>query len=201
MAGKALSQGQVQISWQAQHFRKVGAMLSQVRCRFRGRRSTFARCGTDFAASAALSQGQVQISWQAQYFRKVRHKFRSRRSTLARSGTDSRQVQDFCKAGATLSQEVPISRQAQHFRKVGGTEFDAGAAFTQAVKKNIQRYKHEEKTEKTERERERERERKKEIEKESDDRGSDDSAKGALSFVYILKISGGVGGGGCRPPP
>ena len=29
-------------------------------------------------------------------------------------------------------------------------------------------------------------------------RGSDDSAKGALSFVCILKISGGVGGG-CRP--
>ena len=30
-------------------------------------------------------------------------------------------------------------------------------------------------------------------------RGSDDSAKGALSFVYILKISGGAGGGGSPP--
>ena len=30
-------------------------------------------------------------------------------------------------------------------------------------------------------------------------RGSDDSAKGALSFVHILKMSGGVGGGGSPP--
>ena len=30
-------------------------------------------------------------------------------------------------------------------------------------------------------------------------RGSDDSAKGALSFVHVLKISGGVGGG--QQPP
>ena len=137
VAGEALSQGQVQISWQARHFRKVGAMLSHVRYRFRGRSSTFARCGTDFAAGAALSQGQVPVSWQAQYFRKVRYRFRSRRSTLARSGTDSRQVQDFRKvrsrfcgrrstfargtnfvAGAALSQgTVQTFTQAQHFRK------------------------------------------------------------------------------------
>ena len=48
MAGATLSQGQVQISWQAQHFRK------------------------DFAAGAALSQGQRQSSWQAQHFVKIR---------------------------------------------------------------------------------------------------------------------------------
>ena len=65
MAGAALSQGQVQISWQAQHFRKV-------KYRFRGRRSAFARSSVDFVAGAALSQGQLQIPWQAQHFRKVR---------------------------------------------------------------------------------------------------------------------------------
>ena len=37
VAGAALSQGQVSISWQAQHFRKV-------KYKIRGRRSTFARC-------------------------------------------------------------------------------------------------------------------------------------------------------------
>ena len=74
VAGEALSQGQVQISWQAQHFRKVGAMLSQVRYRFRGRRSIFARA--------------VQISRQAPHFRKVRYRFRGGRNTVGRSGTD-----------------------------------------------------------------------------------------------------------------
>ena len=64
MARAALSQGrrkafagQVQISRQAQRFRKV-------RYRIRGRRSTFARCGPDFVI---LSEGQVQISQQAQH--------------------------------------------------------------------------------------------------------------------------------------
>ena len=97
MARAALSQGrrnafagQVQISWQAQRFRKV-------RYRFRGRRSTFARCGPDFVAGTILSEGQVQISQQAQHFCKVR---------------------DRSAAGAILSQgAVQISRQAQHFRK------------------------------------------------------------------------------------
>ena len=40
MAGAALSHGQVQISWQAHHFRKV-------EYRFRGRRGTFASLGTE----------------------------------------------------------------------------------------------------------------------------------------------------------
>ena len=47
-AGAILSQGAVQISRQAQHFRK--------RCQFRGRRSTFARYGAEFDAGAALTQ-------------------------------------------------------------------------------------------------------------------------------------------------
>ena len=42
--------------------------------RFRGRRSTCQRSGTDFAAGTTLSQGRVR--------------FRGTRSTLARSGTD-----------------------------------------------------------------------------------------------------------------
>ena len=66
VAGAALLQGQVQISWQAQHFRKV-------RYRFRGRGS--------------ILQGQVQISWQAQQFRKVRYRFRGRRNTFVIEGT------------------------------------------------------------------------------------------------------------------
>ena len=53
-AGAALSRGRVQISRQAQHFRKV-------KCRFRCRRSTFARSSADFVAGAAILQGQVQI--------------------------------------------------------------------------------------------------------------------------------------------
>ena len=67
----ALSHCQVQISWQAQHFREVGcrhcvagAIRNKVKYRFRGRRSTFAssntdcrrstfaRLGTDFVASS-----------------------------------------------------------------------------------------------------------------------------------------------------
>ena len=52
MAGAALSQGQVQNSWHAQHFRKV-------KCEKRGRRSTFARSSTDFVAGAALLHGQL----------------------------------------------------------------------------------------------------------------------------------------------
>ena len=111
MAGAVLSQGEVQISWQARHFRKAkfsqgwncvagaalskgrgrrstfvaGAALSQGQVKIRGRRSTFTRSSTELVAGAALSQGQVQISWQAQHFRKVR---------------------------------CQISWQAQHFRKV-----------------------------------------------------------------------------------
>ena len=94
MAGAALSQGQVQISWQAQHFREA-------KYRLRGRRSIFARAfarsSTDCVAGAVLWQGQVQISWQAQRFRESSAAF---------------------VAGAALSQgHVQISWQAQHFRK------------------------------------------------------------------------------------
>ena len=65
MAGTVLSQGQVHILRQAQHFRKV-------LYKFRSRRSTFARSGTDFMAGEVLSQGQVRSSGQVQHFRKVR---------------------------------------------------------------------------------------------------------------------------------
>ena len=65
VAGAALTQCQVQISCQAQQF-----VRSRVTCGFRGRRSTFARSGTDIAAGEALLQGQV----------------RGRRSTFARAG-------------------------------------------------------------------------------------------------------------------
>ena len=100
-----LSQGQVSISWQAQHFRKV-------KCQIRGRRSTFARSSTKFVAGASLSQGQVQNLWQVQHFRKVKCKIRGTRSTFARSSTDF-------VAGAALWQgQAQIWWQAQHFCKV-----------------------------------------------------------------------------------
>ena len=79
MAGASLSQGQVKISWQAQHFRKVKYI-------FRGRRSTFARSSAKFVAGASLSQGQVQHSWQAQHFRKVKYRFRGRHSIFVSLG-------------------------------------------------------------------------------------------------------------------
>ena len=94
VAGAASSQCQVQISWQAQHFRKV-------KRRFRGRRCTFAMSSTnsvagvvtcDFAASAAHSQGQGQISWQAQHFRDVKCRFRGRCSTFASLSTDRQTI-------------------------------------------------------------------------------------------------------------
>ena len=47
VAGVSLSQGQVHISWQVQHFRKVTRI-------FRGRHSTFTRSYTYFVAGAQL---------------------------------------------------------------------------------------------------------------------------------------------------
>ena len=66
------------LQWQREGFARFG---------LRGKRSTFARSGADFAAGAilrqgqvqifvagaALWQGQVQIPWRAQHFGKVRH--------------------------------------------------------------------------------------------------------------------------------
>ena len=51
VAAAALSKGQQQIRWHAQHFHKVGHRL-------RGRHRSFARSGTDFSAGAAISQGR-----------------------------------------------------------------------------------------------------------------------------------------------
>ena len=80
VAGAALSQGRVQISWQAQHFRKVNFSL-----------------GLTCVAGATLSKGQAQISWQVQHLRKVRYRFRGRHSTFARSSKDFVAVQHFRK--------------------------------------------------------------------------------------------------------
>ena len=134
MAGAALSQGQVQKSWQAHHFRKV-------KYRICGRCSTFARSSAKFVARAALSQGQVQIFWQAQHFSKVKHTFGGRRSIFARStfaaGARKSQLKKYRICGrcstfarssakfvarAALSQgQVQIFWQAQHFSKVKHT--------------------------------------------------------------------------------
>ena len=81
VAGATLSQAQLQILWQAQHFCKLN-------CRFRGRRNTFASSIADFVAGATLSQAQLQISWRAQHFRGVKYRLRGRRSTFVRSGAD-----------------------------------------------------------------------------------------------------------------
>ena len=82
----------MQISWQAQHFRKVnfsqglncvaGAALSKGQVQISWQAQRFRKVKY---AGAALSKGQVQISWQAQRFRKVKCRFRGRRSTVARS--------------------------------------------------------------------------------------------------------------------
>ena len=87
VAGAALSQSQVQISWQGQHFRKVrsrsrrstfarsGTDFVSGAARLQGRRSTFTRSNTQFVAGAELSHGRAQSSWQAQHFRKVRGRY------------------------------------------------------------------------------------------------------------------------------
>ena len=54
VAGAAFPQGHAHISWQAQHFHKVMYICRGVKCRIRGRRSTFAR--STFAAGARKSQ-------------------------------------------------------------------------------------------------------------------------------------------------
>ena len=107
VAGAALSQGEVQTSWQARHFLTSGTDATQIPLA-RTRKAAHA----DFVAGAVFSQGQVQISWQGQHFRKVKHRFRGRGSILAGSST-------FFVAGAAFSQgQVQISWQAQQFRKV-----------------------------------------------------------------------------------
>ena len=71
---------QAQSSWHAQHF-------CTVRCRFCGRRSTFARSGVDFASGAALSHGRAALSEsQVQHFRRIISRLRGKRSTFAKSG-------------------------------------------------------------------------------------------------------------------
>ena len=102
VAGAALSQGEVQISRQARHFRKLkflqglncvaGAALSKGQAQSSWQAQHFRKVklsqGLNCVAGAALSKGQVQISRQAQHFRKVKCRFRGRRSTFASLGTD-----------------------------------------------------------------------------------------------------------------
>ena len=110
----------------------------------RGRRSAFARSGTDFVARAALSQGrrnafagQVQISRQAQRFRKVRYRFRSRRSTFVRSGTDSQQVQYFRKVRSRFrGRHKTFGRSGTDFN------FAAGAALSQGTVQSLTQAQH-----------------------------------------------------------
>ena len=123
----------VQISWQAQHFGKVGY-------RFRGRCIIFARSSADFVTGAAFSyfwHGRIAnpIGTDAQG---GACRFRGRGSIFARSGTDF-------VAGESLSQgQVQNSWQVQYFRKVkckirgkritfarSSTDFVAGAALLQ----------------------------------------------------------------------
>ena len=194
----------VQISRQAQHFRKV-------RYRFRGRHSTFGS-GTDFVAGTVLSQGQVQISRQAQHFRdfvagaalshqrgaalsqstvqisrqaqhfrKVRYRFHGRRSTFARSSRRCKVRYRFA-AGAALSQgTVQISRQAQHstFARCG-TDFVSGAGLSQGAVQIAPPHDR----------------RSDDSTKGDDDRRNDASAKSALISVNIRQTSRGGWAGG-----
>ena len=101
----------VQLVWPAQSVQvtcRFAALSQVVRCRLRGRASTFVRSGADFVAGAACSQGHLLISWQAKYFRTVKSDFvasamvtrrlRGRRSTFAMSSAT-------VLAGAALSQD------------------------------------------------------------------------------------------------
>ena len=129
VAGAALSQGQVSISWQAQHFRKVLRPLSRaggwqdaenvgavrelgfrtVRKPPRLRRLYGGGLGRSRNGLGTVSE-TGPLARPREGF--ARFELRGRRSTFARSSIDF-------VAGAALSQgQVPNSWQAQHFRKV-----------------------------------------------------------------------------------
>ena len=136
VAGAALSQGQVWISWQAQHFRKV-------KYRFRGRRSTFARCCVHSLRAGGWQDAENVGAVRELGFRTARKPPRLRRlyggglGTVSETGPLARPREGFARfelrgrrstfarssidfvAGAALSQgQVSVSWQAQHFRKV-----------------------------------------------------------------------------------
>ena len=76
VAGEALLQSQVggaafSQRWHGRVAHCIGTNAQGGVCRFRGRRSTFTRPGTDFVAGTIFSQGHVQISPQSPHFRKV----------------------------------------------------------------------------------------------------------------------------------
>ena len=161
MARAALSQGQVQVLWQAQHF-------SKVKHRFGGRRSIFAR--STFAAGARKSQllsTKVvrEVNFRSWNLKIATFKYESSAQSPLSQPTSkvvrkvhfrswgskifARSSIDFV-AGAALSQgQVPNSWQAQHFRKVkykirgrritfarSSTEIVAGAALSQGQVQN-----------------------------------------------------------------
>ena len=121
VAGAALSQGQVQISWQTQYFRKV-------RYRCRGRRSTLARwaCGggIEFTKKSdplrvlvGLRECQPPLSRRLSCLARVRHGFGAGAARVRRPGQcdGSAKVSQGsdCVAGAALSQgQVQILWQA-----------------------------------------------------------------------------------------
>ena len=88
---RELASPETTLGARSERVRSAGPLARQhegfARIEFRGRRSTFARSGSDFVAGAALSQGQVF----------PRFEWRGTRSTFERSGTDF-------VAGAALSQ-------------------------------------------------------------------------------------------------
>ena len=119
----------VQISWQAQHFGKVGYRFRgrcmhhfrKVKCRFRDRHGFFLLLARTHRKSHwhGRARRRMQVSWQGQHFRKVRNRFRGRGITFARSSSTFARSSAKFVAGASLSQgQVQISWQAQHFREV-----------------------------------------------------------------------------------
>ena len=103
VAGAALSQGQVSISWQAQHFRKV-------KYRFRGRRSTFARCCVHSLRAGGWQDAENVGAVRELGFRTVRKPPRLRRLYGGGLGTVSERSRNGLGDG-------PIGTAARRFRK------------------------------------------------------------------------------------
>ena len=164
VAGAALSQGQVSISWQAQHFRKVLRPLSaswgMARCRKRWRCAWIGLpdCAQTTSAatpvrrrSRAVSErsrnglGDGPIGTAARRFRKVwiawqaQHFRKVKYRFRGRRSTFARSSDKFV-AGAALSQgQVQNSWQAHHFRKVKYRICDRCSTFAKSSAKFVAR--------------------------------------------------------------
>lgn len=92
LASAALSQREVQFSWQAQHLRSSGtdfvaaANFYNIRYVSRSRRSAFATRGANFVAGAALRLLEVRFARQVQDFGNLRRRLRGRHSTFDAHG-------------------------------------------------------------------------------------------------------------------